>query len=136
MWSERWKEMKIVEIQDWATSEVKTVELTQDVGGTFYKVHVRQFTPVDGDSLERRWRTNGEQRSYQCSSYAIINMKETGQQLIQFIEDNIKTSIEHFIGESDELLRCTYDMALEHSEKAEASTFRRQLINKLIKVNE
>jgi hypothetical protein len=33
-----------------------------------YKVYVRQFTPIEGDSLERRWKTNGEPRSYKCSS--------------------------------------------------------------------
>jgi hypothetical protein len=128
--------MKIVEIQEWDSSEVKTIELTQDIGDTFYKVNVRQFTPVKGDSLERRWKTNGEPRSYKCSPYAIVNMKETGQQLMKFVEDNIRTFIEYFIGESDELLRGTYDMAFEHSEKAEASTPRSHLSNKLIKANE
>jgi hypothetical protein len=136
IWSRRWREMKMVEIKEWATSEVKTVELTQDIGGTSYKVNVRQFTPIEGDSLERRWKTNGQLRSYKCSPYAIVNMKETGQQLMEFVEDNIKTSIEYFIGESDELLRCTYDMAFEYSEKAEASISRRHLSNKLIKINE
>jgi hypothetical protein len=114
--------MRIVEIQEWEPSEVKTIELTQDVGGTSYKVNVQQFRPVKGDSLERRWQTNGEPRSYECSAYAIVNMKETGQQLMKFVEDNVRTSIEHYLGESDELLRVTYDMAFEHSEKAEAST--------------
>jgi len=116
--------VKIVEIQDWEASEIKTVKLTQDVGDAIYKVNVRRFIPVEGDSLERQWITNGEPRSYKCSSYAIVNMKETGQQLMKFVEDHIKTSIRYFIGESDELLRCTYDMALEHSEKAEASISR------------
>jgi len=128
--------MRIVEIQDWATSEVKTVELTQDVGNAVYKIHVRQFVPVEGDSLERKWKTNGDQLSYKCSPYAIFNMEETGRKLTEFVEDQMKTSIEYFIGESDELLRCTYAMAFEHSEKAEASTSRNHLSKKLIKVNE
>jgi hypothetical protein len=136
IWSRRWRQMKIAEIKEWETSEVKTVELTQDVGGASYKVNVRQFTPIEGDSLERRWTTNGEAQSYECAPYAIVNMKETGQQLMKFVENNIKTSIEYFIGESDELLRCTYDMAFEYSEKAEASTSRRHLSSRLIKVNE
>jgi hypothetical protein len=135
-WCRRWREMKIVEIKEWETSEVKTVELTQDVRGASYKVNVRKFTPIEGDCLERRWKTNGKLQSYKCSSYAIVNMKETGQQLMKFVENNVKSSIEHFIGESDELLRCTYDMTFEYSEKAEASTSKRHLSNKLTKVNE
>ncbi len=124
--------MKIVEIKEWETSEVRTVELTQDIGNAVYKVNVRQFIPVEGDALERKWTTNGEARSYKCSSWAIVNMRETGQQLMKFVEDHIKTSIEYFIGNSDELLRSTYDMAFEHSEKAAASTSKRYLNNKLI----
>ncbi|PMD13377.1 hypothetical protein NA56DRAFT_585720 [Hyaloscypha hepaticicola] len=127
IWSQRWKEMKIVEIKEWETSEVRTVELTQDIGNAVYKVNVRQFIPVEGDALERKWTTNGEARSYRCSSWAIVNMKETGQHLMKFVKDHIKTSIEYFIGNSDELLRSTYDMAFEHSEKAAATEERRLL---------
>jgi hypothetical protein len=131
MWSSRWTEMKIIEIQGWKTSEIKTVELTQDIGGTSYKVKVRQFTPLKGDTLERTWKTNGVLQSYKCTSYAIVNMKETGKQLRTFVEDNMKTWIEYFIGEfDDELLRCTYDMAFKHSQNAEASKSRRCLNNK------
>lgn len=126
--------MKIVEIKEWQTSEVRTIELTQDIGNAVYKVNVRQFTPVEGDALERKWTTAGKARSYKCSSWAIVNMKETGHQLMKYVEDQIRTSIEYFIGDSDELLRSTYDMAFEHSEKAAASTSTRYLSNKLIQV--
>ena len=121
--------MKVLDIQNWETPEVKTIELTQGIGGTSYKVQVRRFTPVEGDSLQRSWYTNGERQFYDCSNYAIVNMKETGHQLMKFVEDNMKTSIQYFIGGSDELLRCTYDMAFEHSEKAEASPSGRHLSN-------
>lgn len=116
--------MKIVEIQEWESPDVKTIELTQDVGGASYKVNVRKFIPVEGDSLERKWTTNGERRSYRCATYAIVNMKETGQQMLKFVEDNITTAIAYYIGDSDELLRETYSMAYKHSESAEASTSR------------
>jgi len=130
IWSERWKQMKIVEIQEWETSEVKMVELTQDVGSTSYKVKVRQFTPIEGDSLVRRWKTNGESQFYKCASYAIVNMKETGKQLMRFVEENMKAWIAYFVSESDELLQSTYDMAFKHSENAEASKSRRYLSSK------
>jgi hypothetical protein len=126
--------MKIVEIKEWQTSEVRTIELTQDIGDAVYKVNVRQFTPVEGDALERKWTTHGKARSYKCSPWAIVNMKETGHQLMKYVEDQIKTSIEYFIGDSDELLRSTYDMAFEHSIKAAASTSTRYLSKKLIQV--
>jgi hypothetical protein len=116
--------MKIVEIKEWALSDVKKIELTQDVGDATYEVHVRKFIPVEGDSLERKWTTNGKQRSHPCATYAIANMKETGKQMLKFVDENINTAIEHYIGDSDELLQETYRMAYKHSEIAEASTSR------------
>ncbi|PMD45736.1 hypothetical protein L207DRAFT_419813 [Hyaloscypha variabilis F] len=120
IWSQRWKEMKIIEIQEWEPSDIKTIELTQDMGNTSYQLKVRKFVPVEGDSLERKWNTNGEQRSYRCANYAIVNMEETGQQMLKFVEDNITTAISFYIDDKDELLRETYGMAYKHSEIAEA----------------
>jgi hypothetical protein len=51
-------------------------------------------------------------------------MKETGQQMLKFVDKNINTAIDHYIGDSDELLQETYRMAYKHSEIAEASTSR------------
>ena len=116
--------MKIVEIKEWEPSDMKTIELTQDVGDATYEVNVRKFIPVEGDSLERKWTTNGKQQSHRCATYAIANMKETGQQMLKYVDENINSTIAYYIGDSDELLQETYRMAYKHSEIAEASTSR------------
>jgi hypothetical protein len=128
--------MKIIEIQEWEPSDIKTIELTQDMGNTSYQLKVRKFVPVKGDSLERKWNTNGEQRSYRCANYAIVNMEETGQQMLKFVEDNITTAISFYIDDKDELLRETYGMAYKHSEIAEASSASIPLSYMLIRLNE
>ncbi|KAF2473832.1 uncharacterized protein BDR25DRAFT_217243 [Lindgomyces ingoldianus] len=120
-WSRRWKKMEIMDIpaQHWASKEIKTIQITQDVGGTCYKLKVRQFKPTDGDSLERRWKTNGKPQYFKCTPYAIANMKEAGKVLSEFADRTVGTAISHYIDETDVLLRSTYTMAYRYSRMAE-----------------
>jgi hypothetical protein len=120
-WSRRWNSMKITEITNWASSDIKTIYITQDVGDLSYPLCVRQFIPQDGDSLERRWKTRGMDRSYQCTSYAIKNMKEPSENLLVFIDDSIESFINHYIDKSDPLLYKTYLMALQCSDQLDVS---------------
>ena len=107
--------MKIVEIGEWQSPQLRKVDITQDVGGQFYQVEARKFIPRFGDSLERKWSTNGSQQAYQCAPYAIANMEETSTKLEDFVTSTLVSSIEHYIDESDSLLRQTYVMAEKFS---------------------
>lgn len=115
IWSNRWKSMKIVEIEEWRSSEIKTVTLTQDVEGTTYDLQVREFIPVDGDSLARGWRTNGQEMKHACTNYAIANMAQTGVQMAAFAERNIGNFIRFYIKKNDTLMWNTYYMAYKYS---------------------
>ncbi|KAI0107583.1 hypothetical protein GGR51DRAFT_548432 [Nemania sp. FL0031] len=114
-WSQRWKSMKIVDIKNWASSEVRTIWVTQDVAGLKYPLRVRKFIPVKGDSLRRSWCTREIERHYDCANYAIENMHEAGRNLETFVDSSIASSIDYYINESDWLLHETYHMALKHS---------------------
>lgn len=103
------------------SENVKTVTITQDIGGTSYKVKMRKFRPAAGDSMERKWRRNERQCSYECSPYAIANMKGTGKTLAEFSERTLGAAICHYIDETDPLLRDTYAMAYRYSRFAEVS---------------
>lgn len=116
--------MEIVDIKEWRSSEVKEIRITQDVAGASYKLKVREFIPVEGDALERKWVTNGKQQSFQCSPYAIPDMKKAGQVLIKFADKHIGSSICHYIDETDKLLRDTYSMAYRYSLHAEVKYYR------------
>ncbi|KAI1326691.1 hypothetical protein F5Y16DRAFT_225394 [Xylariaceae sp. FL0255] len=117
-WSKRWKSMKIVNIKTWASSEVRTIWVTQDVAGLEYSLRVRQFVPIPGDSLRRSWSTRGVEKHYECSNYAIENMLEAGENLKKFVDNSIEPSIDFYIDKSDWLLHQTYKMALKHSEES------------------
>jgi hypothetical protein len=111
--------MEIHNIKVWASGNIKTITITQDVAGTSYNLKVRRFVPVRGDSLSRRWKTDEEEQSFECAPYAISNMEEAGRTLEQFAEESLKSSICFYIDETDKLLRNTYTMAYRYSIYAE-----------------
>jgi hypothetical protein len=113
--------MELVNIQDWASKPIKTISITQDVGGQSYDLKVREFIPREGDSLERRWKTDGVEQSFKCAPYGIVNMADAGRTLAQFADRTLGSSICYYIDEDDQLLRKTYTMAYRYSEIAEVS---------------
>jgi hypothetical protein len=115
--------MELVDIKTWESKQIKTISMTQDVAGTSYDLKVRRYIPVDGDALERKWKTNGREQSFKCAPYAIANMKEAGQTLGRFLDSTIEPSICFYIDETDKLLRNTYSMAYRYSVFAEVSFF-------------
>jgi hypothetical protein len=113
--------MEIVDIKDWCSPVIKTIHITQDVGGAFYKLKVREFNPIQGDALERKWVTNGETQSFKCAPYAIVNMKKAGHTLAKFAEEHLGAAICYYIDETDKLMRDTYSMTYRYSLYAEVS---------------
>jgi len=111
--------MEIVNITNWATSDVKTIHVTQDVAGLTYPFRVREFIPEEGDSLQRIWKTGGVQMCYPCKNYAIDDMKQTGREMVSFVDGSIASFIDHYIEKSDWLLYQTYLMALKYSNDTE-----------------
>ena len=113
--------MEIVEITQWRSQETKTITITQDVGGSSYDLRVREFIPQEGDSLARTWKTNGVRKYYYCAPYAIVNMEQTGIELMRFVDKNIETSIQYYIDDTHKLFWPTYAMACRQSQFAEVN---------------
>ncbi|KAI1131699.1 hypothetical protein F5Y10DRAFT_43917 [Nemania abortiva] len=132
-WSQRWKSMKIIDIKNWAASDVRTIWVTQDVAGLKYPLRVRKFIPVKGDSLRRSWSTRGVEKHYDCANYAIENMLEAGKNLEKFVDGSIETSIDYYIDKSDWLLHQTYHMALKHSNESQNNE-ERSLVRSILRL--
>ena len=103
----------MIEIDTWASSETKTILITQDVlGGSTYSIRCRKFIPMEGDSLARKWKKNGAPIHYERAPYAILSMKETGNEIRRFVANNVGKSIKYYIFQTkDKLLSSTYAMA-------------------------
>lgn len=113
-WTQRWKEMAFIEITKWASTEIKTISVMQDVGRLCYKLRVREFIPQPSDSLQRKWTSNGISHSYDCTNYAIENMQQAAQEHVNFVDQSIKQSVDYYIDKSDRLIHDTYKMALKY----------------------
>jgi len=136
-WTRRWKEMKVTDIptKHWASQELRTITITQDVGGGSYQLKVRQFKPMPelGDQLERKWVTNGKPKSYKCAPYAIADMREAGQVLSNYADQTLQTAIAYYIDKTDALLCSTYWTAYRYSINAESEE-ERELLRKVLRL--
>jgi len=120
-WTQRWKSMEIVEIVDWASDEIRTITLTQDIGDSSYDIQVREFNPVLGDSLDRSWNSASKVHSHPCAPYAIHNMKETADVISKFVDANTETFISHYVDREEDLLWNTYWKAYDHIRETRVS---------------
>ncbi len=111
--------MEMTDISRWASSEIKTITCTQDVLGTKFDLKVREFVPVDGDALARKWKKNGVEKSFECPPYGVANMKEAAHVLGRFVDRSMGSAICFYVDETDRLLRDTYEMAYRQSKFAQ-----------------
>ncbi|KAK6338447.1 hypothetical protein TWF730_002507 [Orbilia blumenaviensis] len=107
-WSQRWKSMEIVEIENWASPETMTIYLTQDVGETYYPIKVRKCHFIEGDARGREWVTKGKKYIQECPPYVMADMQETSKILLQYANRSVETYISHYILPRDPLIRETY----------------------------
>lgn len=118
-WTTRWKNMEMIDITNWASDTVKTIEITQGVGKTSYFLRVREFVPIEGDALARRRVIDGKEYEYGCTPYAVADMKEAGKVLRAFSEQTLTTAIPFYV-KKNTLLHKTYNMAYQYSKTAES----------------
>jgi hypothetical protein len=95
------------EITEWAAVELKTVQISLDLCPEPFVAVVRQFTPKEGDILQRRW-TDGKTRKFiDVPPFAIENMTQTAARLRRWIEGNVGNAIGNLIDETESILKET-----------------------------
>ena len=114
--------MELVDITDWASNEIRTIEVTQVFLNAPYKLEVRKFLPVEGDLIEERWSDErGIIKTHTIPPFALANMEMTSQSIQKFIDENISKYIIGAVGSLNPLLWNTYLMAFKYSKKAVVS---------------
>ena len=113
--------MEMLDIDKWASSDIKTITVTQDVSGTSYDIKVREFVPVAGDAMARRWVNDSVEQFFECTPYGIADMREGASVLSDFVDRTMESSLCFYTDESDKLIRNTYSMAYRCSKLAEVS---------------
>ncbi|KAJ1327396.1 hypothetical protein MN608_06723 [Microdochium nivale] len=126
LFSKRWQNMDLVDIQTWASSEVKSIFVSQIFLDAPYEVLVREFTPVEGDMLQESWTSGSVVKSHRIPRYALANMTATATMLTNFIDNNILLYILGAV-KDDELLLMTYRFAHQYMEDAKTDEERNLL---------
>jgi hypothetical protein len=111
--------MEIEDIKEWKSGDLKIITVTQDVGSASYNLQVREFLPIEGDSLNRVWNSRNGQKHHPCTPYAIANMRQMSRVIDQFVDDNIETFIDYYIDRTDKLMYSTYKTAYQYSRQVE-----------------
>ena len=112
--------MDMIDVEQWASPEIKAIEITQDFCGTSYALRVRQFVPLEGDLLEEIWNDNGTKRTHQIPPYAIADMGAAAKTIQSFVDSSMYAYISETV-KSDTLLWDTYLMAFKHMGTANVS---------------
>lgn len=125
-WTKRWNAMKIVDICDWASDELKTVEITQGFGHASYKLQFRRFVPQRGDTLHESWVNDSVERVHGIPPYAMADMREAERELKAYVDRSVA---EHLFSlfprnKSDHFLWDNYLAAFHWAAEAPVSTIR------------
>ncbi|KAI2462772.1 hypothetical protein F4781DRAFT_426909 [Annulohypoxylon bovei var. microspora] len=116
--TKRWQTMDIVDIKDWASTEVKTIYVSQTFLDAPYSIEVKEFIPQDGDLIEEKWTIDGQVKRHQVPRYALANMEKHAEDLQSFIDANIAPYIIGAVGTEDKILWQTYYTAFRQAESA------------------
>ncbi|KAK7422988.1 hypothetical protein QQX98_001278 [Neonectria punicea] len=125
-WTKRWKSLDVVDINHWASPEVKMIELTQANSSLRWAFRVRQFVPQEGDSLERTWlsKQTGVRKYHPVTPYGLLSMKEAAKSFSKSLDNDMDTIIDEIAGVEKTWLAETYRMAHKHSKEAESRSER------------
>lgn len=121
LFSRRWQSMDLVNITNWASSEVKTIKISQIHVDAPYEVQVREFVPVEGDLLETTWVSGYQVRRHKTPQYALADMQSAATTLEWLTATYVCYYIVNTVGFSSELIWQTYRYAFQYQAKAKVS---------------
>lgn len=76
------------DITEWASDEIKVINLTQTFLDAPFTLRVRKFVPKEGDMLSERWQDGDVERTHPIPPYAMVSLEETAEMYRGFIERN------------------------------------------------
>jgi hypothetical protein len=117
-WSHRWSSNRMDNITQWASSDLKKIQVTQDYGPTTLSFIVREFAPVKGDMLNRQWSDGGVTKSVAIPNYAIVDMAAALQVHRDFVVSQGAQLFKSTLDYNDRLLWDTYDAAIWFSNES------------------
>jgi hypothetical protein len=132
VWSTRWQDMQLKDINNWASSETRTIKLTQDYVATPLTIQVRRFIPLESDMLDRSWAHGSVKKSVTLPPYAFANMREALKIYVDFINREGIRHFDNILDRNDRLVRATYSAAIKASNSPTVSLWASDLQSTLL----
>lgn len=107
--------MKMIDVVDWESPEVKFVEVSHGFCQDPIRLEVRKFVPEDGDVLDRKWVDRGVRKTKRVEPYGIVSMAKAVHEVKRYISENVYPCLITFLGDRDRLVRETYHIAYMQS---------------------
>jgi len=120
-WTQRWSKSKFEGISSWASSELRTIQVTQGHSPRGFTLVVRKFNPLPGDSLRRSWVHGTIKKSVLIPPYAIADMEAATQTYKDFINQEGLEYFHSILKPSEKLIWGTYNQAICASNHAMVS---------------
>lgn len=119
--------MRLKDITDWESPDIRTIEVMSDVCDEPLKLLVRKFKPIPQDSITKSWwdKTAGIRRYKKTTPYAIVNMKKTVDDMLSYIAKYALKSVVYVLRRSDQLVKETYAFAARYRPDVRFLQFRR-----------
>lgn len=120
LFSQRWKTMDLVDITNWASEEIRTIEMSLKFVHAPYQVRVRRFHPLPGDMIDEQWTKDGEIVTYPLQPYGIASMEEAALSISNMVDREVSNYLVHTVGDlgSDSLVWETYLAAFRRASSA------------------
>ena len=121
----RWPVMKLKDISEWESANLRTVLVKSDVCEVPLRLVVRRFVPIPHkDSIHRSWvdYRNGVKKFKKTTPYAIVNMKNAVQDMREYVTANVFKCMDYFLRGSDQLVKETYEFARKHMQRVEVNS--------------
>lgn len=110
-WTQRWTKGTSDPIKLWASSEIRTVEISVQFSTMRLSLKVRRFVPQEGDKLERTWAYRGTKKSALIPPYALIDIEAGTAEYTTYIRNSMKEMFMIMLGDQDAILYRTYLLA-------------------------
>jgi len=114
--------MKLKDISDWESPNLRTVLIQSDVCEVPLKLVVRRFTPIPHkDSIHRSWvdRKTGVRKFKPTTPYAVVNMMNAVREMRAYVTTNVFKCMDYFLRGSDQLVKETYGFARRYMQRVE-----------------
>jgi hypothetical protein len=110
------------DIGDWASQEVRSIQMAQGISSEPICLEVRKFMPRDGDVCDRHWVDHQVKKSKPLEPYALADVEKTAAEFKEYIWNNAVTAMKENLAlqKSDPLIQETYGWAIRHYQDVSA----------------